>query len=418
MRRWGGGRQSNDGTSSVRVGDVDQRSIRLFNSGAMAATTKRRSTAETPDLPRFDVSIEDLYLDASNPRLGGSLIGTPTQDQILEVLWREMAVDEIAISIAKNGYQRYEPLFATHEKGRWIVIEGNRRLAAAKLLLHSELRKKVRATDLPEISAEVRRGLQKLPVIHCTRGNVWQYIGFKHVNGPQVWQSYAKAQYIAWVHETEGVALEEIAERIGDKNSTVVRLYRGLVTLRQAKETGVFDVDNRYKKKFAFSHLYTGLDYAGFQQFLGLRPNAPARPNPVPKAKLSNLGQLCVWLYGDKAQDIPPQIESQNPDLKILEEVLRSDAGVVALRRKLPLAAAHQLSIGDERIFRDSLHTARQSLTQARGVSLHGFNGEPELLRIAEEIVDLGEILFREMKRKSLEKVSAPGAGLNTRKAK
>src|SRR5690242_816132 len=96
------------------------------------STTKKRATTPgvSGHLERKEVEVELLHLDAENPRLRGSLRARPTDDEIVEVLWRDMAVDEIAISIAANGYQRYEPLFATHEGNRWIVIEGNRRLAA------------------------------------------------------------------------------------------------------------------------------------------------------------------------------------------------------------------------------------------------------------------------------------------------
>ena len=45
------------------------------------------------------------------------------------------------------------------------LIEGNRRLAAVKLLLDADLRNKLRATDLPTISAERRSEIAALPII-------------------------------------------------------------------------------------------------------------------------------------------------------------------------------------------------------------------------------------------------------------
>jgi len=115
-------------------------------------------------------------------------------------MWRDFAVAEVALSIAANGFWDYEPLVVTNERDHWVVIEGNRRLAAVKLLCNEAERKRVGATDLPDVSPDLCSELATLPVYASTRSDIWQYVGFKHINGPQAWQSYSKAQHIAWVH--------------------------------------------------------------------------------------------------------------------------------------------------------------------------------------------------------------------------
>jgi hypothetical protein len=153
------------------------------------------------------IKLDDLLLDAENPRLAE--LGIPraaTQFDLLKALWEEMAVEEVAMSIAYSGYFDYEPLFVEPTgNGKYTVIEGNRRLAAVKLLVDSGLRSKIRATKLPVITKEQIAGLATLPVIVTTRRETWRYLGFKHVNGPATWGSYAKAQYIAHVHNNYGI---------------------------------------------------------------------------------------------------------------------------------------------------------------------------------------------------------------------
>ncbi len=114
-------------------------------------------------------------------------------------------------------------------------------------------------TTLPQLSAAEKKKLEYLPVIICKRSEIWAYLGFKHINGPQAWESYPKANYVAWVHNEVGVALDEIARRIGDKHDTVARLYDALMVLNQAEDNGLFDRDDRYKKHFSFSHLTPAL---------------------------------------------------------------------------------------------------------------------------------------------------------------
>ena len=89
------------------------------------------------------VPVKKLVLDSLNPRLS-ERDTTGGQDEIIRTLWREMAVDEIAWSIANNGYFEHEPLIAEKlEDGKFLVIEGNRRLAAVRLLLDDKLRRKI-----------------------------------------------------------------------------------------------------------------------------------------------------------------------------------------------------------------------------------------------------------------------------------
>ena len=285
---------------------------------------------------------------------------------MVERLWKEFAVDELALSIASNGYFEHEPLFVAVEHGKHIVVEGNRRLAAVRLLVDGSLRVKVGATDLPKITAARRKELATLPAVECARQDIWQYVGFKHVNGPQPWQSYAKAQYVAWVHNELGEGLDEIAGQIGDRHTTVRRLYRGLMVLHQAEESGGFDLDDRWKKHFSFSHLYTGLDYQNIQELLGIDNEGSFRPNPVPKERLEALGDLCRWLYGQKSTDTQPLVQSQNPDLRRLDSAIGSNAGLIALRRGLPLDVVIDISIGDEELFKGHLLDARRLLSKSQ----------------------------------------------------
>jgi len=343
------------------------------------------STLVPPEL----IPVSDLYLDPENPRLAGLDIRLADQEEILKVLWEERAVNEIASSIASSGYWGHEVIFASREHDVYVVIEGNRRLAAVKLLLNDELRRAVGASGLPTIAPELRSDLEQLPVIVCTREEVWEYIGFKHVNGPQDWDSIAKAQYIARVHNEYGVPLDDIANTIGDKHNTVKRLYRGLMVLEQAERTGRFSREDRFNTRFAYSHLWTGLGYSGVQEFLGLSAEQGYTPNPVPEQHLDNLVELCRWMYGSKEDREPPIIKSQNPDLRNLDEVLRSRDGVVALRSGFALDTALNISRGDKRLLREALVVAEQRLRDARGYVDTGYEGEPDLLKKARDIEKL-----------------------------
>jgi hypothetical protein len=351
---------------------------------------------ESPKSKYERAPVSELLLDPINPRLGeyGIKQGA-TQADLLKVLWEKMAVEELAMSIAYNGYFEHEPLLVeTNAKGGLVVIEGNRRLAAVKLLLDEGARKSLKATDLPKIDQTRRTEISELPIIRTTRKDVWRYLGFKHVNGPSTWGSYAKAQYVALVHNSYGVPLEEIAKQIGDYNCTVLRMYRGLMIIEQAERSKVFDRNNIEKNDFYFNYIYTGIDYPGIRKYLGIDGDKLASKNPVPPKKIKNLGMLCEWLYGNETLSKPSLIKSQNPDLKKLDEILLSEKGVQALSDGLPLAVAHDISLGDERIFRQALQQAKQALQKAHATLTTGYSvSDGESLAMATDIEHLASDL-------------------------
>ena len=348
------------------------------------------------------IPTDDLLLDAQNPRLTGTAHNAD-QETLLKTLWTEGSLDELAWSIAKNGYFPEEPLFVIEEtnkkNGSFIVVEGNRRLATVKILRDPQLQKKLHATDIPTLGSSIRENLETLPVsVYPDRKSLWTYLGFRHVNGPLTWDSWSKAQYIAQVHNNFKVSLEDIADSIGDRHKTVQRLYRGLMVLNQASEQAGYDIEDRSRRHLSFSHLYTGLDYAGFQQHLGLKKNKGYAQNPITEKKLPHLKELMMWLYGSHTEDIVPVIKTQNPDLKRLDAVLQHPRSLDALRSGLGLEVAHKVSLGETKRLREALTRARYELQQANGLILEGYAGERDLLDMAENIQRLADNIHNDMR--------------------
>ena len=346
--------------------------------------------------PPERVNQANLNFDPNNPRI--QRVGDDLdQTAILTILWQEYSVDEVAMSIAHNGFFEHEPLFVATESEKLIVIEGNRRLAAVRILRDPSLRHQLGADDLPRLNEKRLAELTTLPVIHCRRRDIWRFIGFKHVNGPQVWNSYAKAEYIAWVRNSLGTDLTEIARTIGDTHTTVARLYRAFTAIRQAEESGVYSRASRVRKHFSFSHLYTGLDYPGIKLFTGVSDVQLANKDPIPETHLKQFGELCAWLWGDKERAKPALIKSQNPDLRRLDEALQHQDGITALRAGYDISVAVDIARGDTALFRESLLKSKRSLQEARARVVTGFAGERDLIREMEQIIDLVEALDDDM---------------------
>jgi hypothetical protein len=370
---------------------------------AKARLQVRNNVDTAPVIER--VPIAHLRLDKENPRLA-AIQGESTQKGLIKKLWDEMAVDELALSIAANGYFEEEPLIVIPEKSGnkdpqediFTVVEGNRRLAAVLILRDANLRQTLGATDLPAITSEAARRLDELPVsIYDTREELWEYFGFRHINGPQAWDAFSKAQFVAKVRDDYGVPINEIAKKIGDRHDFVRRIYLGYLLVRQAESQCSFSTDDIHKGRFNFSHLYTAAAQPEFRKFLGLTGTDVTKANPVPKANLHSLKELMLWLYGSKASGKLPVVRTQNPDLNLLRVVISQRGSLAALRSGYSLDRAYEIGIGENRRFQEALTRAKEELLVANGMVTTGYTGDADLYAIVKEIVLIAEKIREEM---------------------
>ena len=377
---------------------------------------KNPNQAPPPSPSPTTLPVADLHFDPHNPRLVeyGDLSKAEEPEQI-RLLVKSMAVDEVYMSIAINGFWDYEPLFVVREGGKWIVIEGNRRLAAVKLLLNPKLADELGLGEMAKPKKGIREALQNLPVrVVASRSEIWSHLGFKHVNGPSKWRSFAKAEYIARVHEgDEKVPLPQIAERIGDRHRTVQRLFRALMVLRQAEDAGVYRREWCYKPRLAFSHLMTALDYDGYAKFIGLAGEEDEKSEPVSKKKLKELGEICVWFWGDKrGEGIKPVIESYDPDLHKLGMALESQVSLSLLRRGKSLTVAYEAGKSEKVVFYETLQEARALLSKAQGRVANRAKRSSLFLRFANGMTEMIHDLEKDRRHMRPRKTARTGASL------
>ena len=258
----------------------------------------------------------NLVFDNQNPRMVEFGINHYSEEELINLLWKEMAVEELVMSILALGFFDHEPLYVMRrEDGKLIVLEGNRRLAAIRSILNPTIvrgdrMRKFEARITPEIKDKLEH---RIPIIELSsREDAWRLLGFKHVNGPAKWGSYAKAKYIADVHRNFGIDLDQIADQIGDTNKTVSKLYQGLMVIEQAERIAEFSIDDIKTPRLYYSHLYTALGYEKFRAYLGITEESDINV-PVPTEKNRSLQEVMDWLYGSKKRGVEPLIHTQNP---------------------------------------------------------------------------------------------------------
>lgn len=341
-------------------------------------------------------SASELHFDKSNPRLV-EFNNLKSEEDIIKVLWDNMAVNEIVMSILANGFFENEAMYAIRENDQVVIVEGNRRLAAVKAILNPELIKGM-AKYADRITEQLKQQLStSLPVIVLEkREDAWRYIGFKHVNGAVKWDSYAKAEYIAQVHNDYGVALDDIAEQIGDSNKITLKLYQGLMVLRQADKETNFKIADVYNNRVYFSHVYTAIMYEGFQEYLGIDITQHT-DSPVPADKLDNLQEVMYWILGSKSKGIKPIIKSQNPDIRNLNQVLTKPDATQLLKSTNDLTVAYDMSLDGGDVFYQTLVEAQIRIQKALS-KISFYKGDDDMLQTAINIADSADALYKGMK--------------------
>jgi hypothetical protein len=308
-----------------------------------------------------------LKFDMENPRFDRRF---SKEDDVIEFLIRHADVDELVTSLQSAGWIDFEPIIAQRKTN--IVLEGNRRLAALRLLTNEATRNRLGYklpgdSSVPSLPEEIRVRWVS------TREEARSFIAFKHINGPFKWDALAKAKYAAqWLEDDNNV--QHVAKQIGDTHNTVLRLVNGWRILEQATKDG-FDIEDvtNATGRFNFSHLYTALARPSTRSFLGLpeESNTLLPKTPVPKSKGKQLEELMGWLYGQAKQGRSHVIRSQNPDLNRLVKVLASKTALDVLRSTKDFTRAFEVVEPGSDRFEEALAGAATWAEKALGLVSH-----------------------------------------------
>ena len=250
-----------------------------------------------PEETYKDVPLCNLDLDHENPRLPRDRDRTvESQSQLLSEFGRRYNLVELARSIADKGFtpRHAEALLVIphpDEVGRYVVVEGNRRLATLRLLQSPEQRREagITGSEWGELAEDASgKGLDNVPVVvYADRAGLDDYLGFRHIAGPRPWRPEAKARFIAKLL-TNGETIGDVARRIGSNHRTVRRYAEAHAIYTQAVDEGI----PMERAEHGYGVFYNALDQQGVREFLGLGRQvdiATLPEMPVPPERLSDL---------------------------------------------------------------------------------------------------------------------------------
>jgi hypothetical protein len=289
---------------------------------------------------------DHLVLDQDNPRLPEDVIGRP-QSEILTYLFENAVLDELATSYVNNGFFQHEPLIAVQDGGSYVTLEGNRRVAALKILLGSaEAREANLAFSVEEeLDAATRDLLLSIPVyVVDSRDDVHKYLGFRHIGGIKAWSAEAKARYIASEIErldTLDGAFLEVARRVGSNVQGIRNAYIAISTLLRARDEHGLRIDAVLQNRFG---VWTRcMNSPEIRAHIGL-----GDPRTLPEVR-ERLEKLDRDGLGEVIGDLTPQGSNKRPlladsrDVTVYAQALNNDQARRALREYGNFELARQI---------------------------------------------------------------------------
>lgn len=169
------------------------------------------------------INLDDLLLDTKNPRF--IVPPNASQQNIIEYLVLHEDVIELSHGINKNhNLFAGERIIAIKDNDKYIVLEGNRRVCACKILMNPELLRNVRPASISSLIAydETKKNIRNINVdVMPNRTIAQSSLAAKHIDGIKKWSPISKYKYFANSFDS-GRSIEEIEQITGVSKTKII----------------------------------------------------------------------------------------------------------------------------------------------------------------------------------------------------
>jgi hypothetical protein len=277
------------------------------------------------------IPVENLLLDPNNPRLPKSM-GNKNEKEIINFLLSDASLIELMLAIGKNGFFEGEQLFVVCEGDKYLVIEGNRRLSAVKLLHNPEIGEIYKSKIIQVVEESEYKPTEIPCLIFNNKDEILKYLGYRHITGFKSWKLLEKARYLTKLKEvyfpddTINSASREIAKMTGSRKDYIMRILAGYQLYEIIEKNGFYRIKDLDDTTFYFNYLADSLARPNIADFLGVDLDDET---PAKNVKYEHLKDWTNWLFN---KNLPNKIIGDNESLTTLNKVLASPMALQAFR--------------------------------------------------------------------------------------
>jgi uncharacterized protein (UPF0297 family) len=244
-----------------------------------------------------NIHLDHLLLDPNNARFvtpgyefvpDGEIDTKFHQDRASSNLIDHYGADKLRQNMEVNGYLPIDRIIVRKISSdpRYVVLEGNRRIAAAK-----KLRRAIDAGATVENG--VSDSLKVIPALIYTGDDssaAWLFQGLRHISGITDWSAYHKARLLVEQMQKEDLSISEVAKRFGLSPHGAGQWARGYYAFNQAKEETDYGQEIDEQVYPYFQELF-GRSSIAMKEWLAWNDKDKIFENQ------SNLNEFLSWFY-------------------------------------------------------------------------------------------------------------------------
>lgn len=306
-------------------------------------------------------------------------------------------VRSLVASIVLGGYHGAEPLLVISAGDRYTVLDGNRRLAAIRVILNRETDLHYYPQWLDEPSSESLESVRQVPVmvVH-SRKDAWPLLARRHGMGMIKWDNYGKASFFRHVLDSYTVPDHQVANHLVIGRRELHGFLMPNKLINAAEAAGVWNRNQMEEKRISYSRVARALLDERIQQFVGITNIGYDDPAGL---HMENAGRLLAWLLGNKKRRIRPVLKDIGADIEKLGRVVECDKAMQYLDQHGWLDHAYQIAIKQKFPIDSDLHAVHNKLWEMMA-SLPRQNISNEAEGLAKQVKRAADDLYERILKK------------------
>ncbi len=345
----------------------------------------------------MEIAVAKLDFDPDNPRFPPD-IARGSKTHLIERFVRDERLLELVESIGNQGFFGGEPLLVVKNGARYTVLEGNRRLAALKLLTEEISPPSGRISIEEAVAQATHKPTKAACLLFDDKTEILRYLGFRHITGIKAWSALQKARYIKRLrNEHYGSlsyedSLRALARETGSKGAYIGQVLAALALYEKAEGENFFGLSMN-ADDVDFSIISTALSYANIVEFLGLKSRIDAEQRGLKK---KNLEKLFFWNF--VKNESRRSIVKDSRNLKKLAAVVASKDAIKVLSVSGRIDQAYSLSKGPSVALTEALGSASLKLQhiyelipQVSEISSSHLDASMQIVKLARNVKNMIE---------------------------
>lgn len=272
------------------------------------------------------IPLEKLELDKANPRLPSKFKrGNLTKSDIVNWMLGDASIIELMLAIGNSGFFIGESLLVVEDKGKFVVIEGNRRLTSTILLNEPELAE-IHKKKIEKVISETSERPKELPcIVFNNREDINKYLGYRHVTGVKSWGILQKARYLTELkkeHSTLSFSQQcrELAKSIGSRSDHVRKLLVAYELYESIEDNGFYKIKGLDETTIFFNYYADSLSRDAIRNFIGVDIK---NEDPAGNINHDNLEELTKWFF-EKNDQNKSRVLGDSTHLSMLDKILEN----------------------------------------------------------------------------------------------